>query len=115
MKKLLFSFILSGFLLSSLITLAQSNNYPDTTIKGKNYYEYTVQSGDGLLSIGRKFKLSQNEIIKVNPEVKDGLKIGQQILVLSHKKPGKKSINKTSASLDFIQYKVAKKQVLVMD
>ena len=112
MKKQLFGFILAGFLLISLTTIAQNNNYPVTTINGKEYYQYTVQQSEGLLSIGRKFKVSADEIIKASPEVTDGLLTGQKILIPVKNKSGKKALAKTTASDDFIQYKVDKKQTL---
>jgi len=112
MKKQLSGIILAGFLLLSLLTTAQSNNSPVTTIKGKEYYQYTILPGEGLLSIGRKFDVSADEITKVSPEVKDGLKVGQQILIPVKKKSGKKSVNQLNLTLEFVQHKVDKKQTL---
>jgi len=112
MKKQLSGFILTGLLLLSLITIAQNNNYPVTTINGKEYYQYKVQPSEGLLSIGRKFNIPADEIIKATPEVKTGLKVGQQILIPVSKKSGKKLISKTSPVQEFTQYKVEKKQTL---
>jgi len=112
MKKLLFRFILPGFLLISLLTFAQSNSNPVTTVNGKEYYQYTIQSGDGLLSIGRKFKISSDEITKANPDVINGLKEGQEILIPILKKSDKKKISLFSSKPDFIQHKVEKKQTL---
>ncbi len=112
MKKQLFSIILIGLLLFSLGVLGQNDNYPLTTINGIEYYQYTVQPSEGLLAIGRKFKISADLITKANPEVKDGLKSGQLILIPTQKKPGKKSIKPTVTSPEFIQYTVGKKQTL---
>ncbi|MDD4970642.1 MAG: LysM peptidoglycan-binding domain-containing protein [Paludibacter sp.] len=112
MKKQLFRFILAGFLLLPLLALAQNNNYPVTTVNGVEYYQYTVQPSEGLLAIGRKFKISKDEIIKASPEVKEGLKVGQQILIPVPKKAGKKSVAKSSQNEDFILHKVDKKQTL---
>ena len=112
MKKQLSGIILAVFLLLSLITTAQTNNSPVTTIKGKEFYQYTVQSSEGLLSIGRKFDVSADDIVKASPEVKDGLKVGQVILIPLKKKSGKKSVSQSNTSVEFIQYKVGKKQTL---
>jgi len=112
MKKLLFRFILPRFLLISLLTFAQSNSNPVTTVNGKEYYQYTIQSGDGLLSIGRKFKISSDEITKANPGVINGLKEGQEILIPILKKSDKKRISLFNSKPDFIQHKVEKKQTL---
>jgi len=112
MKKQLFKIILAGFLLISLFTFAQKNNYPVKTINGIEYYQYTVQPSEGLLAIGRKFKISAEEIIKASPEVKDGLKVGQEILIPLPKKAGKKLVTKPGTNSNFIQYTVEKKQTL---
>jgi len=112
MKKQIFGFILAGFILISLSIYAQKNNYPVTTIHGKEYYQYTVQPSEGLLSIGRKFKVSADEITKASPEVKEGLKTGQLILIPIKNKSGKKTFIKSTPSPDFILYKVDKKQTL---
>ena len=112
MKKQIFGFILAGFILISISIIAQKNNYPVTTIHGKEYYQYTVLQSEGLLSIGRKFKVSADEITKASPEVKDGLKTGQLILIPIKNKSGKKTSNISTPSSDFIQFKVVKKQTL---
>ena len=112
MKKLLFRFILPGFLLISLLTFAQNNTNPVTTVNGKEYYQYTIQSGDGLLSIGRKFKISSDEITKANPGVINGLKEGQEILIPILKKSDKKKVSLFNSKPEFIQHKVEKKQTL---
>lgn len=112
MKKQLFSFILAGFLLLSLITFAQKIDYPVTTINGFEYYQYTVLPSEGLLAIGRKFKISADSISKANPEIKNGLQIGQQILIpIPQNKEKKQSIQKSTLK-EFIQYKVDKRQTL---
>ena len=112
MKKQLFRFIFAAFFLSSFITLAQNNNSPVILVNGKEYYQYTVQPSEGLLSIGRKFDISVEEITKATPEVKDGLKVGQQILIPVPKKTGKSLFGKSKPAPDFIQYKVGRKQTL---
>ena len=111
MKKLLFRFILPGFLLISLLTFAQDNNYPVTKINGKEYYQYTVESGDGLLSIGRKFNIPADEITKANPDISNGLKIGKEILIPISKKQAKK-LSQSNSNPEFIQHVVEKKQTL---
>jgi LysM repeat protein len=112
MKKQLFSFIFAGFLLLSISTLAQSNNYPVTIVNGVEYFQYTVEPSEGLLSIGRKFDISTDDISKANPEVKNGLKSGQQILIPISKNARKKLLNQKHSQQEFIQHKVEKKQTL---
>jgi len=110
MKKKLFSLMLTGFILLSFATVGQKDNYPIKKIKGIEYYVYTVQASEGLLAIGRKFEISPEEISKLNPEIQNGLKAGQEILIPIQKKSTKKTESKSN--LDFIQHKVEKKQTL---
>ena len=112
MKKQLFSFIFAGFFLLSISTFAQSNNYPVTVVNGVEYFQYTVEPSEGLLSIGQKFDISADDISKANPEVKNGLKSGQQILIPISKKTRKKLLNQKKLQQEFIQHKVEKKQTL---
>lgn len=110
MKQKLFSLMLTVFILITLTTVGQNNNYPIKKVKGIDYYVYTVQPSEGVLAIGRKFEISADEINKVNPDIKNGLKIGQEILIPINKSKAlhSKLLNNTI----FIQHKVEKKQTL---
>lgn len=63
------------------ITLTASvKDLPVQTINGKECYCYKVEAGEGMLAISKKLGLSINEIEKYNPEIKNGLKLGQQLV-----------------------------------
>ncbi len=114
MKKKLFYFVITGFFLINITIVAQSTKLNIKTINGTEYYIYNVEISEGLFAIGRKFNVSVEEIAKANPEIKGGLKVGQQILVpkkpeSSFHEPTKKATIKTQ---EFIQHKVIKKQTL---
>lgn len=112
MKKQLFSLILTGFFLISTFTIAQNTNLPIKKIKGIEYYVYSVEASEGLNAIGRKFEVSPEDITKANPEVKDGLNIGQKILIPVQKKKFVIKNEDKKTSEEFIQHKVEKKQTL---
>ncbi len=79
MKKIIL-IILTGFSLSLL--QAQVMNYPTDTIRGKVYYRYPVQKSEGLYRISKNFGVSQEEILRHNPELAhSGLRLGQTILI----------------------------------
>ena len=59
----------------------QAQNYKKTTIAGKEFYQYQVEKSEGFYSITRKFGVTQDELIKYNPELKDGLKVDQIIFI----------------------------------
>jgi LysM repeat protein len=46
-----------------------------------NFIEYTVPQGQTLFSISREFSVSIEEIEKLNPQLKDGLKAGQTLRI----------------------------------
>ena len=48
---------------------------------GKTYYIHTIQKGETLYSISKAYKVSVDEIIMLNPQVQDGLKVYQEIKI----------------------------------
>jgi len=86
LKLILLSFTL---LLSTTIAVSQDLPYKKETKEGKEYYIYQVTSGEGLYSICRKFNVTQDEIIKVNPNIENGLKSGQLLRIPVKKLNGK--------------------------
>jgi len=115
MKKKIISFILAGFLLISLTIVGQNKEYPTKKVNGIEYYLYTVQAGEGLFGIGRKFEVSPEDISKANPEVQKGIKTGQQILIPKQKKTADKISEKQAninSSKVFKEHKVQKNETL---
>lgn len=56
--------------------------YPVDTIDGQAVYRYTVEKSIGLYRIGINFNVSQDEIIQMNPELKErGLRYGEVIYI----------------------------------
>lgn len=52
---------------------------PRRMVNGKEYYYYDVPAKETIYSIGRKFGFTRDEIIKYNPQVKDGLRAGDTL------------------------------------
>lgn len=115
MKKYLKNIFITVFLCCLSIIYAQSpDNYPVKTISGVTYYIYTVQSGEGLYSISKKFGVSQSDINNANPQIQDGLKAGAVILV---PKTNPATVTTSTSpsdveSTEYIMHKVEKKQTL---
>ncbi|MEI6754691.1 MAG: LysM peptidoglycan-binding domain-containing protein [Paludibacter sp.] len=103
MEKKFWSLMLTCIFLFTLQLVGQNTNYPTKKINGASFYVYTVKQSEGLLAIGRKFEVAADEIIKANPELKSGLKTGQEILI---------PVNKKTTSTEFIKHTVEKKQTL---
>ncbi len=67
-------------LLFNTLLFAQEQ-YKIQEIEGIEYYVYPVQKSEGLYRISVNFGVPQDEIIRINPEVKNGLKAGQIIFI----------------------------------
>jgi LysM repeat protein/ABC-type branched-subunit amino acid transport system substrate-binding protein len=69
------------FFLAFSITLVAQENIPIQIINGKKYYIYKVESKNTLYAISKRFNVEQETLIKENPEIKDGLKPGQELKI----------------------------------
>lgn len=70
----IFSFLFSFALAQELL------NYPLDTINGEEVYRYEVERGVGLYRIGVNFNVTQDEIIRLNPQLRErGLHYGETI------------------------------------
>jgi len=69
------------------LLLVQANaqellNYPLDTINGEEVYKYEVERSIGLYRIGVNFNVSQNEIIRLNPQLRErGLHYGEILFI----------------------------------
>jgi LysM repeat protein len=80
MKKRLFFFLffLSGILLSGNLKAQEvvERSSQITLIGGKEYYMHHVKQGQTLYSLSKVYNVSTEEIERLNPEAKNGLKVG---------------------------------------
>jgi len=76
----------------------------DATIQqgGKKYYVHTVEKGNTLYNISKTYNVAANVIEHLNPELKDGLKIGMELKIPFH----------TPQADDYIYHIVKKKETL---
>lgn len=51
------------------------------TINGKRFTVHAVQQGQTLFAISRTYAVPVDELLRANPEAKDGLSIGQELLI----------------------------------
>lgn len=59
----------------------KSNLLQSTTTSERTMVLYQVEKGEGFMSLERKFNLSEKELIALNPELKDGIKLEAQIWI----------------------------------
>lgn len=48
---------------------------------GREYYQYTIQKGDGLYAIGKRFNVTQAELFQANPGLKESIREGDKLLI----------------------------------
>lgn len=79
----------SIFLFFSLLIASVSFAHTDHTldsigvkeVNGQYFILHKVEKGEGLYAISRRYNVGVDEINKANPEAKDGLKLGQILLI----------------------------------
>lgn len=86
----------------NITALAQLSQLPVKTVGGKQYYYYQVKPHETVYSLCRRFGVSQEEMLRYNPSVADGLKADQELMFPAYKESG----NASSAS--FTEYVVTK-------
>ena len=70
----LFGMLLSGNVIAQDVVIERSSEI--TKIGGKEYYMHRVKAGHTLYSISKVYNVSIEELEALNPELKNGLKIG---------------------------------------
>jgi len=61
--------------------LRQIRSNVTETINGKEYYIHTVKKGQSLYMISKAYNVDIDEVIRENPEVRDGLKADQKLKI----------------------------------
>ncbi|MCQ2344202.1 MAG: LysM peptidoglycan-binding domain-containing protein [Paludibacteraceae bacterium] len=56
-------------------------DYPIVQKDGRDYYQYTIQKGDGLYAIGKKFGVSQADLHNANPGLTENIREGAKLLI----------------------------------
>ena len=83
-------------ILASLVLPAAAEellNYPLDTVNGEEVYRYQVEKSIGLYRIGVNFNVSQSEIIRFNPQLRErGLHYGEIILIPTGRKVEAKAV-----------------------
>lgn len=74
MKLKRYLIVLFALLLGNIALLAQINTLPKRTIGGSEFYYYKVKAKETIFGISKKFNITQEEMIKYNPSLVDGLK-----------------------------------------
>lgn len=82
MKSRTFLFILAAAFALISAEAQELLNYPLDTIDGEEVYRYEVERSIGLYRIGVNFGVQQNDIIRLNPQLRErGLHYGETLLI----------------------------------
>jgi len=95
-------------------TATPANASSTETAQNKNFTFHEVQKEETLYSISRKYGISQDEITRLNPDAKNGVKVGEKLIIppvhantaLSEEEKAK------PVSRDFIFHEVQKEETL---
>lgn len=91
---------------SDTLPKIQKENQPSFSV-------HNVEKGETLYSISRLYGISVDEIIRLNPDVKDGVKIGKKLIIPPvYSNTAIKSNSVEGRNLKFITHKVEKKETL---
>ncbi len=67
--------------LCTIFCAFSQTEYPIIEKGGKKYYEYTINPGEGLFAIARKFGIKQNDLHDANENLSTNIKVGEKILI----------------------------------
>lgn len=87
-----------------VFTWAQPGVASKVEVDGEKYYQHIVEAGNTLWGLQRMYGVKVEEIVAKNPELKDGLQVGQVVLI----PVTEQSIQKIPTQ----EYKVRKKETL---
>lgn len=111
MKKIILTFalILVFFTVIGQVTITKSTK---TIIENGNvYYLHLVEQGQTVYGLTKAYGVTENELISLNPQISEGLKIGQEIKILKEGiatdlSSKSKIVNPNSSSQMLIDHKV---------
>lgn len=69
------------FVAQAFVSFSQPGVARELVVKGKNYYEHNVEAGNTLWGLQRMYGIDAETIVAENPELKDGIKVGQKLLI----------------------------------
>lgn len=78
-----------------LIPKKEAESKPATSGESEKFKRHKVEQGQTLYSISQQYQVSIEDIKKINPELKEGLKAGQELLIPLRPKPADKPATPT--------------------
>lgn len=98
-----------GFTVADSVA-AREKSSSIVTIGGEQYYIHTVEKGETLYSLARKYDLSEEEVQQANPQTLEGLQVGQTLKLPVNK--SEKKLSKRQERRLFNTHKVNQGETL---
>ncbi|MBI2259065.1 MAG: LysM peptidoglycan-binding domain-containing protein [Flavobacteriia bacterium] len=76
-----YKFLICFFFFFYSVSYTQTDSLQTEEVNGKKYFVHFVQQGNTLYGISKKFNRKAEDILLINPDIENGLQIGQKILV----------------------------------
>lgn len=96
-----------------LVIFSSTAQEPVYALKNdKVYLVHVVEGGQTLYSLMKTYEVDEEELKKINPELSEGLKIGQRILIPTNLSPDKVTLNKDTTKLKLCDHLVKRKETL---
>src|SRR5688572_3951951 len=70
-----------ALLFCSTLLFSQQRSSNVQNIEGKDYYIHKIDKKQSLYAISKLYNVTLDELYKINPELKSGYKVGQEIRV----------------------------------
>lgn len=93
-------------------TAAQTGQKEIVNLEGRDFYVHKVETGNTLYSLARMYGVRVEDIINENPQLSEGLKIGQVIRIPAALSEKKKDQNTPVASGEWLIHRVLTKETL---
>jgi LysM repeat protein len=108
MKKIFKLFFLIIFISAGTVYAQQNNPEDDITGKADTIIIHTIEKGETIFSICRRYECKQKDLLYANPQLISGLKAGETLRIPIKEKPEKPPVKETVSAIDFILYTVKK-------
>lgn len=72
---------MQSFCIASFASTSQDDSTGVAQIDNKTYVEYNVSPGETIYGISTKYKVNVEDLLEINPQLTNGLKVGQIILI----------------------------------
>ena len=81
MKQTALTIIAAIAMMLAATAVSRAEEYKTATVKGTECYIYYVKQGEGFYSLNRKFGVTRDDVVKLNPSARNGLNRGQKLYI----------------------------------